>query len=375
MELMEARRRILLNTPHIESANGDVLEFETDMKSPLKQCRISFMPVQEGSGEPSYDNVRPIKGWDGLIWYLNGRNLVPLNFPSDSFYGSFSTRSTTISSAANSKCWSIYVGKNRDIRYQRLSEGLTLRLAFADSYLTSRTGAVIYDAINLANYGSSTYNSGDHPYLILGTTTGVMNGTDRFDRKVQVHFGDANKGYRTPIDYTKKSVTWSDTAGTCYGGYIDLATGEMVVDWVYFTFDRNNRVNNSGTTETGTWMTLRITHKTPPFQNTPNNGDDYGVFSLGNWRYSAQVGKNRAYVNSSYVYAVLLSDIEDLTTAEGRTAYFDRLETNNIPIEVAYKRATPLRFQLTPQQINTLKGVNTIWSDANGNIDVKYWTH
>ena len=172
-------------------------------------------------------------------------------------------------------------------------------------------------------------------------------------------------------------TSWSDDVGTVYGGYVDLVKGELVVDWVHVLFSRSSRVIDSGTSDDGLrkWMTLRIAHNVPPYQITPNNGDDYGMFSIGNWRHSVEAGKNRAYVNSTYVYAVITTDIEDLTTAEGRTAYFDRLETNNIPIEVVYKRATPLHYQLTPQQLLTLKGTNNIWSDTNGQTEVKFWTH
>lgn len=31
----------------------------------IMNCRVSFEPYQEGSGDPAPDNVRPIKGWTG----------------------------------------------------------------------------------------------------------------------------------------------------------------------------------------------------------------------------------------------------------------------------------------------------------------------
>lgn len=62
---LEVRRRILLNTPHVETASGSIATFQTDMVGKLKECKIYFEPVQEGSGDPSPDNVRPITGWTG----------------------------------------------------------------------------------------------------------------------------------------------------------------------------------------------------------------------------------------------------------------------------------------------------------------------
>lgn len=42
--------------------------------------------------------------------------------------------------------------------------------------------------------------------------------------------------------------------------------------------------------------------------------------------------------------------------------------------EVVYDLANPVHYQLAPQTIRTLKGINNIWSNA-GNVEVKYWTH
>ena len=44
-------------------------------------------------------------------------------------------------------------------------------------------------------------------------------------------------------------------------------------------------------------------------------------------------------------------------------------------IQVVYPLATPIEYQLTPQQVTTLIGTNNVWSDANGNTEVSYWTH
>ena len=66
VNLMESRRRILLNTPHIKSLSGNALSFRTDVPYTLKECKIHFTPKQEGTGTPSPENVRPITGWDGI---------------------------------------------------------------------------------------------------------------------------------------------------------------------------------------------------------------------------------------------------------------------------------------------------------------------
>ena len=32
-------------------------------------------------------------------------------------------------------------------------------------------------------------------------------------------------------------------------------------------------------------------------------------------------------------------------------------------------------YDIGPVTLKTLRGINNIWSDANGNIDLSYWTH
>lgn len=77
MELIEARRRILLNAPHVEDTTpAGVANFQTDLISPLQSLKAGFLPVQAGSGDPSPSNVRPISGWSGLTVYKTGQNLV-----------------------------------------------------------------------------------------------------------------------------------------------------------------------------------------------------------------------------------------------------------------------------------------------------------
>lgn len=64
MELIEERRRILLNAPHIETVSTNT--FKTDMVAPFKKLEVKFEAKQGGSGTPSPTNVRPISGYDSV---------------------------------------------------------------------------------------------------------------------------------------------------------------------------------------------------------------------------------------------------------------------------------------------------------------------
>lgn len=62
MGVMEDRRRIIAAQPHLVTASGSsVLVNIAEPK--IERLKVTFSPVQTGSGTPSPSNVRPIMGW------------------------------------------------------------------------------------------------------------------------------------------------------------------------------------------------------------------------------------------------------------------------------------------------------------------------
>lgn len=55
------------------TATGNPVTFVTTLARPLKQCNVTFFVVQEGTGDPSPDNVRHIdNAWKGITVYHSG---------------------------------------------------------------------------------------------------------------------------------------------------------------------------------------------------------------------------------------------------------------------------------------------------------------
>lgn len=73
MELIEERRKILLNTPHIQTSTSN--NFSTDIVAPLKGLEIELEPIQSGSGTPAPDNIRPVDGKQQVSVRHFGKNL------------------------------------------------------------------------------------------------------------------------------------------------------------------------------------------------------------------------------------------------------------------------------------------------------------
>ena len=69
MDLMDYRRKIIANSPHLSSASGAVASFSDGADLPLKSLVVDIEPVQSGSGDPSSTNIRPISGWKAVNIY------------------------------------------------------------------------------------------------------------------------------------------------------------------------------------------------------------------------------------------------------------------------------------------------------------------
>ena len=158
-------------------------------------------------------------------------------------------------------------------------------------------------------------------------------------------------------DYDTYPVTWT-SEGTVYGGYVDLVTGEV---WAEYASDSQKWKDMTGETVVG--------------DNTRKNiGFHNDVRLIGG---SAQTAGQYSYCNVTDYY--LQSNNEDVQhfyiASSGRSSHV--ILPNNTDgeteIQIVGKLSTPVLITtLTPAQITALVGNNTIWSDANGNVEVTF---
>ncbi len=57
------------------SGSGEIVSFETDSEDIFTKLQVDLEPTQEGSGDPSPSNVRPIRGHSGVDVNVGGKNL------------------------------------------------------------------------------------------------------------------------------------------------------------------------------------------------------------------------------------------------------------------------------------------------------------
>ena len=154
-------------------------------------------------------------------------------------------------------------------------------------------------------------------------------------------------------DYDTYPVTWQ-THGTIYGGYVDMVTGEVWATWWKYAT---------------TWGDMDI-------------GADLGDYtrktaSIARNAYKLKNGAENSVCNITNVYLNSNSDQSThyYISTTGWTFYLvlPTATDADTPIEFAGVMYEPVLITtLTPQQINAIKGNNTVWSDANGDCEVTY---
>lgn len=360
INLLESRRRILLNTPHIETVSDTIASFKTDVATKLKGCKIHFTPIQEGEGDPSPENVRPIHGWDGVKVTACGKNLAPPLSNTDfwSIKAWFDNNGVIHNNTVYSMC-----------DYQK-------SLPNATYHLTSSNG--VWKGIGF-------YDSEYKPIGFIQDTYTIKlispNNAKYFRiyalnsaKDVQFEYGSEPTDYE-PCTATTLTIPFNRTI---YGGYVDLVKGEVVEDTIGYTVDnlnlkKGNPDNYEG--ETG----IRF------FANPQTVFADDAVYEtlcniipcIYKPNNSSSVAKSITWISAYYgwgrstIYGCLNTNLlNGDTSIENIKTY---LKDNDFLLTV--KLATPNAYQINPQTLKALRGMNNIWSDANGNIEVSFYTH
>lgn len=173
-------------------------------------------------------------------------------------------------------------------------------------------------------------------------------------------------GVTAIINGNSKTVSWQDEAGTMYGGYVDLVTGELVATHKKATFDGSSDFTVMSSSLYVVWQNI-ADMASGIFYSDPYVMCDKCIKVSARGDVDSNVlGMLFGYNNSS-IYMYNLNKYAG-TTGDSATV---RAWLNENPIIVTYPLATPIHYQLTPQQIETLIGRNNIWSEQ-GPVSVQY---
>lgn len=336
--------------------------------------KAKIEPVQSGSGTPSPTNIRPITGWDEVNVTRSGKNQLPLDLdyiksqnPSPVVWnGNVATRNG-VTQTFNSD-GTVLVNGTADggsgnvvlIKNVQLDPNKTYKLVGCPSVGGGRDTnrlLVIYD------------NNGQDGYY-----TDFGNGVEFsgvFIKSVVIAIernSTANNMLFKPMLTTDLTATYSDFElfkandtytidlnSTCYGGTLDVTTGELTVDRGYADLGDL------------TW-TLDTSRSGHFYSNTIGNLKSEGtnLCSAYNCYNTGANATINGIISSTPSYGSKRIFIID-------TAYTDAstFKTSVTGQKYVYELATPQTIQLTPTEILMLQNYNTLYVNT-GDIYLEY---
>lgn len=338
-----------------------VATFETNVEKPLKKCEFAFSPVQSGSGDPSPNNVRPITGWTGVTGYRTGKNL----FDKSSCVFSEGTTirgndgTETSSSSSHYTVTPIPVCPLEKYYVSGTIEGnANPRIYYLDR---SKNWISRSDFLN----GGRTITIPQNCYYIQ-----IQCGTDITAANVDwmIELGETGSTFESYTG-TAIPVTFPAEAGTVYGGTVDVVSGVLTVTDACVT----PKASGSFSIQTDYAVQWDYTKLNYSSSNTSrclcshNKNVDY-MFSKSVFITTG----GGLCVGDLFLQAIGVDKSAETFSAD-LNAYFAAQSANGTPVQICGKLLTPETVQLTSQQITALKGVNNVWSNANGNTTVEYF--
>lgn len=392
MDLMARKKKLIMAQPHIVMPTpAPILTFNTDVKAPLKECKVYFAPVQEGSGDPSPTNVRPITGWTGIRAGTRTSNI--LNLLAEQ------AQSTPISSADTTKRsfvpGSCVIGISSNNYYRANYANYVEAIALTENSLSFTSGdasgygiGYVLDGVKPGDSVKFSYGETENLniYITAYEADGTFIGYQTVDNAARtvpegastvllvMASAKSNKlcyvtnpklELRTtdtpyePYRGQTVAVDWTTEAGTVYGGYVDLVKGELVAEYGIFesTWGEMGDANIRGNYERRSKKISSLGFIGASAGNL-NNRPDRRFCNIAPWRWDYNQDSLHYYFDNGYVFLFLPTNTE-----------------SNVQVQVVGYLATPITYQLTPTQLKTLRGANNIWSNVNGNIEAAYWSH
>jgi hypothetical protein len=334
---------LLKDIPNTPTA---IATFSDGANLPMPKLEVGIEPVQEGSGDPSPTNIRPISGWSAVDVNVSPNRLIGAEWKDGYFINASGQEqsnylykyTTTMINVKPSTTY--YVQMN----YQSIDE-----LAISVPYYNNNGEFISRDIVTQFN------------------TRGIHGG----------QFTTPNNCYGIRVSLPLNSKEWNlqegasivadntytlDLDGTRYGGKVDLVSGVMTVDRVSvnlstlsWNYDGNNVfwapvtgcVNNTGVGNVPNTLCDRYTVVASRTYSDWQLTTDDKCFSLG---YDSA----RMYVRDS--------------------AYNDVTAFKNSPTnsQLVYELATPLTYQLPTTVVKSLRGMNNVSADSGNILDLSY---
>lgn len=302
-------------------------------------CKVSWEPTQEGSGEPSPDNIRPISGRDSVTVERCGENLLNPSLFQNNKYQNFNAATNYYEISNSSGYWISGIqpcSPNTTYRFNKNVEGG----CFYDEK-KNVIGTVGFD-FTFKTPAKCSY------YCVNFSSAGTPYGTP-------VIATVSESAPTTYAPYTGQTATLT-LPRTIYGGTVDAVTGEGLGMWKLLTLDGTEPWNAVGSGDTLYFQCTSISIGTRALSR-----DDYcTTFPIASVSGSNTVQGVNGWKTSLYLRWSTFADVAALKS------YLAAQYAAGTPVQVCYKLETPTPFTATgAQPILALSGVNTVLTDAD----------
>lgn len=325
--------------------------------------KAKWEPMQEGTGTPSPENIRPIKGRDSVRVERCGENLLN---PKENAYNTYTPYGLTIT----------YIGDNK----VHLS-GTYNREVGGGSFGILDTKQKLLAGRNLKITGF-TIEGTKQTYTLYGLrakdeTVIAMNAQfakgDVIDMTVAIVVSkDTPTTYKPYIGQTTP-LTLPETV---YGGEVDAVSGEGQETWKSVSLDGTENWNTWGVNKNNATVTGFYTYDINDYSNDMGDrdkilcstvlrttGDIWGGKNVGIGFADSGCSKYLIYCMKTDTLSDTTNDKEAITSFK---TFLADLYTAGTPVQVAYVLNEPVPFTATgAQPISALAGANTILTDAD----------
>lgn len=320
--------------------------------------KAKWEPTQEGSGSPSPDNVRPIKGRGSVTVERCGENLLN---PEENGHITYTPYGLTIT----------YIGDNKvhlSGTYQE-DGGSFVILDTRQKLLAGKGLKITGFTIAGTKQSYTIYGLRTKDETVIAMMAEFAKG-DVIDMTVAVVVSGSHVP-TTYAPYTGQTATLT-LPHIIYGGTMDAVTGEGQETWKLLTLDGTESWNTWGLNANNPAVTGFYTYDIKDYDNINTKGICSHSAATGQDVWGGRsAGIGFASVGSSpyFIYSIPTSLLPDISAGhEVATfkAYLASQFAAGTPVQVCYKLAEPVPFTATgAQPIPALSGVNTVLTDAD----------
>lgn len=368
--------------PAIEvEASGSIITVDDAAAMNVRGLVSTIKPVQ-AAGTPSPDNPLPISGWDAVNAQRTGENLFGGEFMRDVIVekasGVYDELTNTVRAAAyylGSKCLFsnfkentqytfVITGYNEDanrgngnirIRY---TDGTTQDISFGSNDTTKSTSVTVSFAGKSIDGLYGVFQAAYSVFYLneCGVFEGVLTADDF-------------------VPYEGQTLT-AALPETVYGGTLDWKTGVLTVTHIRRVMTGNEVMSANPTVGAGAGRFRFYYSPGDVKQQYPTTSIAKELY-CSHYQAASEDGVYRGTQGVSASQAIYFGDNRFDTVEEFKT-YLAGQNTAGTPVTLVYMLKNPYTIQLTPQQMDMLKGLNNVWSDCGDTsfvyvADTKDW--